>query len=182
MESDAILELLMDAKSKYLKHYNNIKMKKLVDEAKYIKSEMEAIQETADFTDITEEVSKKYIFLKNTYDFYMRVKRSYELSRFLKIQKCFFSKQSNINMPNKKEGEHYVFFSTILEEYTSNFPELDFNVQYIPLDHFVHFITLADCGIVMDGDEIHELKANKYYFMKKNIVKHLLDSNLIRIL
>ncbi|ELA47343.1 hypothetical protein VCUG_01112 [Vavraia culicis subsp. floridensis] len=182
MEYDAILELLMDAKSKYLKHYNSIKMKELMDGAKYAKKEMEAIQAMADTTEITEEMSKKYIFLKSTYDFYMRVKRNYEFSRFLKIQQRFFGKHSGMSVPNKKESEHFVFFNAILEEYTSNFPELDFNVRYIPLDHFVHFITLADCGIVMDGDEIHELKANRYYFMKKNVVKHLLNSNFIRIL
>lgn len=181
METDAAIELLNEGKSRYLKEYNRQKINNLIEKTDYIKNEMKKIRETATGTEITDEISKNYIFLKSTYDFYIRVKRSYELSRFLKIQQNCFEKKSEMANLTKKETEHVAFFEEILEEYTNDFPECDFAVKYVPLNHFVHFITLADCGIVMDGDEMYELKANRYYYMKKSVIKHLLDSNLIKI-
>lgn len=182
MEPDAALELLMDAKSKCLKPYNNDKMHELIEKTMYIKKEMEKIQKEVNDVRLTEELSKMYIFLKNTYDFYNRVRRSYNFSRIMKIQLEYSLYKCQTKYLNRKEIEHLHFFVSLLEEYKHNYPELEFEIEYIPLDHFVHFITLNYCGIVMDGDEMYELKANRYYFMKKNVIKHLLNGSQIKIL
>lgn len=42
---------------------------------------------------------------------------------------------------NKKETEHLMFFESIFDVYIENFPDLDFSIGYVPLYHFIHFIT-----------------------------------------
>lgn len=182
MKDEFIHELLMEAKSKFLKEYNHIKIKELTDKSEIIEKDLLSIQEIASSHEIDENLSKKYILLKNTLDYLIRVKRSYEYSRFLKIQEFVADNEQIPHSLTKDEEEHVQFFSQIYDDYKNNFKDLNFNQSEIPLNHFIHFVTLEDCGIVMDGDELYELKADRYFFMKRSCVEHLIGTSFIKIL
>lgn len=182
MKENLIKELLLEARCSYLKKYNKIKIDELVKKSKEIFNELENIQNLATNTEIDEETSKNYIYLKSTYDFYQKVIRAYNFSRFLKIQEIILKNEKIPDCLNKEENEHVIFFNDIFNEYKENFPDLNFENNHIPIHHFVHFLTLQDCGIVMDGDIMYELKANRYFYLKKSIIAHLIDTEMIRLL
>lgn len=189
MKLDFIKELLFEARTPYLKEYNTLKVNELIeksnkiqDEMTNIQNEMTEIQESTGQQEIPPEISKKYMFLKSTLDYYQRVLKSYNFSRYRKIQELIFQNEDVSEKISPQEKEHANFFIEIYNEYKNNFPDIDFINNYIPRHHFVHFITLEDCGIVMDGDEIYELKENRYFYMKKSVIKHLIGTEMIKIL
>lgn len=189
MKQDSVNELLFEAQSPYLKKFNSIKTDELDVLVDKIRKEMEDLElemtqviDERGEQDIPREMSKKYMFLKSTADFYERIVKAYKFSRIRKIQESIMKNEEIADELTKDEALHSEFFTEIFTEFKNNYSEFDFMSTYVPTQHFVHFITLEDCGVVMDGDEMFELKSDRYFYMKKSVIKHLIGTDMIKIL
>lgn len=64
MNSESIMELLKESKSKLFRRYNIERIHNLEHGCNIIRNEMKKIKESIENSEITDEISKKYVFLK----------------------------------------------------------------------------------------------------------------------
>ncbi|KRH91726.1 hypothetical protein M153_298330002 [Pseudoloma neurophilia] len=128
-------------------------------------------------------LSKKFIVIKSTQDFHRRVLRAYEFNRMQKVQKSIIDYDDLTEIKKKltlTEKKHLEFMKNLFKEYQDN-ENITFENHAPSKSFYVHFITLTDCGIVVDGDEIFELKPHKYFYMKRALVNHLINTKHIKL-
>lgn len=188
MSRNCIEEVLVESNSNLLLEYNHFQIEDIKNKISVLESDsrnMEKIILELDEKDGSKKIklSKTYIFLKSTLDFYHRVIRAYHFNRLLKIQQSIINntKSEDLRHMTLSEKEHHTFFENILTEYLEK-ENISLENHIPPTSFYTHFITLADCGIVMEGDLIYELKENKYFHMKKSLIYHLIGSKYIKIL
>lgn len=148
------------------------------EENRVLENRMRVMREAAD-EHIDEEVSLNYMALKNFFERNLRIMRCYKFTQMTRIQDDLFRK-----VEPALSKEFIAFHETLTaacELRYSEFPFLDVCVGDPPLSLYVQILTLEDCGVVMDGDDVIELAKNKLYFLKRRIVDHLINMGLAKV-
>ncbi|KAH9411416.1 hypothetical protein HK407_05g09340 [Ordospora pajunii] len=177
---EAGLRLLEDARSNMLKPYRHREIRMLCDENTRLCEMMDELKRKAG-NEVSEELSVNYIMLKYTKERNERILRAYWFHRSMHLFHCFFSGECNAGLLSSDELEYTSKYNSILREYLLDFSVLDFTESMPPIDFFVSVITLEDCGVVMDADDVLELRKDRIYFIRKGTVAHLIKNGFVRI-
>lgn len=169
--SEAGTMLLNDMRSKIKKQYNKEFFEKLIQETELLKSEMQKIKDKAQTEEITTETSLNYMLLKKHEERNERIRKTYLYHRY-----------TNKYTDTQNEKDYQQEYEQLYKQYLSTMPFLSFDISEPPIEMFVTILTLRDCGVVMVGDDIIEMKGNMIYHVKKSCVKHLIDSNYAKII
>lgn len=168
---EAGTQLLMDLKSDTIKPFNTKAFDDINKEIVYLQEEMQKIKDLAETEEITIEMSLNYMMLKKYEERNIRVKKNYLYHRY----------NNNMN-DTEKEKEYNKEYNKLYDEYFSEYNFIDLNLKDPPIDLFISILTLRDCGAVMVGDEIVDMKKDKIYFVKRSCVKHLIENNFVKII
>lgn len=180
MFGEAGLSLLEDAKADSLRAHAQAEIKTLESENARLEARMEEIKErVAD--EISEELSVNYIMLKYFRERNKRILRCYSFHRVQLLFDAFFSKMHVGHLLSCDEEDLARRYHAVLRDYLDSFPMLDFSAREPPIQFFVQIVTLEDCGLVMDGESLVELRKNRIYFIKRSAVMHLINEGLVQI-
>ncbi|EPR79701.1 hypothetical protein SLOPH_1803 [Spraguea lophii 42_110] len=175
-----INEILQDSLSPSFKKYNK-NIKHLKTEIEHIEKKLEEFDHSIDQENITQEISIKYLLLKNKLERNKRIYKAYHFHRIKKIQEFYLNNIELENLLTETEEHYFKEYKYALKEYTSNF-DIDFYTQEPPLEYFIQIYTNDDCGIIIDGDDMIELKKDKIFYVKRKSIIHLLNTDMIKIL
>ncbi|EOB12181.1 hypothetical protein NBO_508g0032 [Nosema bombycis CQ1] len=151
--------------------YNDQVVSEIQNRIENINQEMTRIKESIQGDDIPTTISINYILLTFYKNRCKRILRAYHFQRLLNLKNFFIL--------NEKEKKLHKSIKEIENEYLSCF---DLNYEgKVPLLSFIKIMTLKDCGLVYDGDELVDLKKGRIYFIKRKAIEHLLEGGYLKI-
>lgn len=177
-------DLLDEMKFKELKPYNIQNINKIRSEVMEIDVRIEGLKNIVALNDneVTKEISANYSMLKSYKERLLRIEKAYSFSRHIKIQKNYFTKNNIKKYLNSSEMEFEKAYNSISSNYFEKYKHLSLSDRSPPLDYYVQILTFEDCGLIVSGEDLIELKKNKIYFLKKSDIIHLLGKNKIKII
>lgn len=155
-------------------------IKEIESENQIIKKRMEDVREKIGESEVDEEISLNYMLLKNFFSRNLRIIRTYNFTMITKIQDDVLKRKPTFSF--EKYLRLFNIFQKLIEDRFSEFRFIEVSEEEPPLDLYVQILTLDDCGVIMDGEELIELKKDKIYFLKKSIINHLINLNVIKII
>ncbi|EJW03205.1 hypothetical protein EDEG_02420 [Edhazardia aedis USNM 41457] len=192
-------KLLNDLKSSDILPYNFNTVNALQIENELLRREMEDLKLHAEGNEITTELSINYIVLRNLILRNERIFHGYLFHRYVNIgnsilnNECKYlnSHQSNHKKEAKNnflrnlcddEKTYLNIYQNAYKKYKSEFWFIDFDTTEPPLELFICIFTNEDCGVIMCGNDMVELKKHKLYHLRKKYIQHLIESRKIKII
>ncbi|KAG0437232.1 hypothetical protein DMUE_3809 [Dictyocoela muelleri] len=179
MDFEKFAELLKEAQKKELLPYNHKLSTSLDQILERLSEKISEIRNTHPSL-LTQQLSIKYILLKNLFERCQKIKELYKKSRERKIRKKILNK--NLDKSNLSNDE-LMYAEKYLEE-ISNFYDyyeiFDYSLMKPPIDYFVQVLVNEDC--VFFDDEVVELKKGRMYFLKRKLIEQLIENGYVNIL
>ncbi|KCZ79155.1 hypothetical protein H312_03461 [Anncaliia algerae PRA339] len=173
-------KLIQEIKRISLKNYNKDLIQSIEEENKLLKLKLYEIEQYTNENELTQEITFNFLMINNYYKRNLRILRMYKYSIInLIIDEIMHNKESDIPLENKIYKE--TVKNILLKRY-DEFDFLDFSFTDPPLKLYVQVYTKKDCGVIIDGNNIIELKCDRFYFVKKCLVEHLLALGYVEII
>lgn len=174
LKEDEGNNLLRDLKT--FKYFNIIEFNKLKSINKEIKENINNIEKLPE-EEITESLSIEYVILTKRLLRNKRILDSYIFIRRQEIINNIFLFKSSIYL-SEEEKIFKNEFNNLLNEYKE-----DIGIELIneepPSSLFIEIFTNCDCGIIIQNGEVIELKQGMVFYIKKHLVRHLLNTNKV---
>lgn len=182
LQRDSGLALLDEIRLESFRLYNSREVMRLDTEMAYVSKKINEMKQQAAKGVVNEELSVNFVLLKSYHDRCLRIRRAYIWYRIRVIEQNYFKKEDIQDLMSADELAYKNRFTELLDEYLSEYRHLDLVHRDVPLNFYVQIFTLEDCGLVMCGKELMDLKKHRIYFLKRSDVAHLLDRQMARII
>lgn len=174
--------LLIDLKT--IKSFDTKNYKNLIEENKILQRKLKSIEDLEE-RDLTESKSIDYVLITKQVSRNKRILDAYVYHRRMKIiENVFDSKRHELaGFLNEDEEMFEKKFLKLISKVKKDY-DFDLNLfsQEAPNELFVQIFCKEDCGIVINEGEIIELKANSVFFLKKESIRHLINTDKIKII
>ncbi|RVD90721.1 hypothetical protein TUBRATIS_28480 [Tubulinosema ratisbonensis] len=150
------------------------------EENTFLTSKLIELQTTTEEENLNKEISYNFLLINNQLKRNLRIIKAYKFNLIKQIIDLIYKNEikdlslENKNIFNKIKS----YFETRIGEFSF----LDYAFNEPPLRLYIQIYTKRDCGVVFDGDNLIELKENRFYYVKKCLVEHLIGLDYVEII